>query len=193
VNPAVVATLDRIPMALVVTASGGRPVAVNRAARALLSQADGLSLIDGALRAWDAGGQRLLRALLEDEGDDGGMLRLRRPSGRSDYEVRVTLVRPLGAESEDHALKAVFLSDPERALPIDFGTAVRLYRLTLPEAALATELAQGKSLGQAAAELKTTIDTARLHLNQVFQKTGTRRQGELVWLFLTGPGAAPAD
>ncbi len=192
-NAAVVAALDRLPMGIVVTAAGGRPLVVNRAARALLSEADGLSLFEGALRAWDAASQRTLRGLLEDEGDHGGALRLRRPSGRRDYEARVTPLRPLGTGPEAHGLKAVFLTDPERSTRADVETLLRLYRLTPAEAALATELAQGKSLTQTAAELKVSVDTARTHLKHVFLKTGASRQGELVWLLLTGPGAIPAD
>jgi DNA-binding CsgD family transcriptional regulator len=68
----------------------------------------------------------------------------------------------------------------------------RLYELTPTEAALAIDLASGRTLAQAAKAREVSVNTVRTHLRAVFQKTGTRRQSELVRLLLTGPASLGA-
>ena len=67
-----------------------------------------------------------------------------------------------------------------QSLPLD-GTAVEVaFGLTPRQAALAVLLARGKSLPQAAAALSITLETARSHLKEVFFRTNTRRQADLI-------------
>ncbi len=56
----------------------------------------------------------------------------------------------------------------------------RLYGLTAAEAQLAEQLATGAELSSAAASLGISRNTARNHLQQIFAKTGTHRQGEFL-------------
>ena len=61
------------------------------------------------------------------------------------------------------------------------GTALmRLFGLTVAESQLAEQLATGAELNTAAEHLGISRNTARNHLQQVFAKTGTRRQGEFL-------------
>ncbi len=61
------------------------------------------------------------------------------------------------------------------------GTVLqRLYGLTAAEAQLAECLAAGMELSTAAEQLGISRNTARNHLQQVFAKTGTNRQGEFL-------------
>jgi DNA-binding CsgD family transcriptional regulator len=62
---------------------------------------------------------------------------------------------------------------PEAALRAAFG-------LTAAEARLASRLAAGESLADAADALGIAKNTARFQLRAVFAKTGVSRQGELV-------------
>src|SRR5262245_43825487 len=65
----------------------------------------------------------------------------------------------------------------------------RHFGLTPAEATLALHLAEGETLRSAEAKLSMTYETARTHLKSVFQKTGTRRQAELVVVIVTAiPG-----
>ena len=57
-----------------------------------------------------------------------------------------------------------------------------LFDLTASEAKLATALAAGRTLHEAAADRHIAVPTARTQLAQIFQKTGTRQQSELVAL-----------
>jgi DNA-binding CsgD family transcriptional regulator len=60
-----------------------------------------------------------------------------------------------------------------------------LFDLTPAEARLATELASGLSLGQAAGRAGVSVGTARNYLMRIFRKTGTSQQSQLVALLKT--------
>ncbi|MEP3278285.1 MAG: helix-turn-helix transcriptional regulator [Stappiaceae bacterium] len=57
-----------------------------------------------------------------------------------------------------------------------------LYQLTPAEIVLATSLQAGQSLQQISTERNVSIHTVRNQLSSVFEKTGTRRQSELIAL-----------
>jgi DNA-binding CsgD family transcriptional regulator len=77
---------------------------------------------------------------------------------------------------------AVVLVDPDkRGRPLE-ATLQASYRLTDAEARLAARLAAGTSLATAASELGIAKETSRSQLKNVFMKTGTHRQAELVAL-----------
>ncbi|HUI27247.1 MAG TPA: helix-turn-helix transcriptional regulator [Candidatus Kryptonia bacterium] len=59
------------------------------------------------------------------------------------------------------------------------------YGLTVTEAGVAVQLAQGRSLAEIAGTLGICINTARVHLQHIFAKTGTRRQAALVHRLLS--------
>jgi DNA-binding CsgD family transcriptional regulator len=67
----------------------------------------------------------------------------------------------------------------------DAGLLCRAFGLTPAQARLARHLATGASLDAAAARLGVRKETVRNHLKQVFLRTGTCRQAELVALLST--------
>jgi len=83
-----------------------------------------------------------------------------------------------------HPAVCVVIADPEKRdlLPADRLRA--LYGLTPAEARLAARLALGDDLRSAAASLGIGYATARTQLTGIFDKTETRRQGELIMLLL---------
>jgi DNA-binding CsgD family transcriptional regulator len=63
------------------------------------------------------------------------------------------------------------------------------FDLTLAEARLALCLVTGETLRSAAPKLSITYETARTSLKNIFRKTGTCRQAELVVVIVTAlPG-----
>ncbi|MDF8334673.1 helix-turn-helix transcriptional regulator [Novosphingobium cyanobacteriorum] len=62
---------------------------------------------------------------------------------------------------------------------------MEMFRLTRSEAKLALALSDGLTLAEAAERLGVTLQTVRTYSKRVFQKTGTRRQAELVRALLT--------
>jgi DNA-binding CsgD family transcriptional regulator len=81
------------------------------------------------------------------------------------------------------------MNEPIDLLRCHFG-------LTPAEARLALHLVAGETLRSAEVKLSMTYETARSHLKNIFKKTGTCRQAELVILIVTAlPGCvgAPID
>ena len=84
----------------------------------------------------------------------------------------------------DSGIKHARRNDPEKR-PASLHDQLRTaFGLTKAEAQLAALLADGEDLREAAGKLHITYGTARTRLAQIFQKTDTRRQAELVRLLL---------
>ena len=69
--------------------------------------------------------------------------------------------------------------------PIDL--LKRHFGLTPAEARLALHLVAGETLRSAAVKLSISYETARTSLKNIFRKTGTCRQAELVIVILAAP------
>jgi DNA-binding CsgD family transcriptional regulator len=76
------------------------------------------------------------------------------------------------------------ISDPDNQRPLPSDRLQATFGLTEAEARLAALLAAGTELRAAATQLGITYGTARTRLAAIFQKTETRRQGELIKLLL---------
>jgi DNA-binding CsgD family transcriptional regulator len=74
---------------------------------------------------------------------------------------------------------------PDRGRPADMARLRAEFGLTKAEARLALRLADGASLAGAAEAFDVKLTTIRSQLQQVFAKTGTSRQAELVALLLS--------
>lgn len=66
----------------------------------------------------------------------------------------------------------------------DPGTLARYYGLTPAEMRITLRLTQSKTLAQIAAELSVSRATVAFHMRNIFQKTNTGRQAELICLLL---------
>jgi DNA-binding CsgD family transcriptional regulator len=78
----------------------------------------------------------------------------------------------------------VYVVDPEQDQTPGIEPACRFYGLSPHETRLTCLLAQGSCLTGAAEKLGVREQTARTYLKQIFLKTETNRQAELVWLML---------
>ncbi|RWB65724.1 LuxR C-terminal-related transcriptional regulator [Mesorhizobium sp.] len=181
-----VEALDRIAQGVLVVAANGEILFANRAAEALLTEADGIRIEKSALRATrpaDAQFQRLIATAAERLDAAGGVMTLARPAPRRPLSV---LVAPLKMELKwfvtARPAAVVFVSDPDSAPRTAQDQLRNLYRLTPAEAAVAIAIARGEGLQAVADELGISLTTARTHLQHVFEKTETRRQAELVRL-----------
>ena len=103
-----------------------------------------------------------------------------RPSGRPAYRL---LVLPAGVRGADGAL--ILIDDPATARTADAEWPRQASGLTLAENALAIGLVQGLTLAEVAERRGVTRETVRAQLKQLFAKTGTSRQAELVRLLAT--------
>jgi DNA-binding CsgD family transcriptional regulator len=178
---------DSVPLAMMVVDADQRPMSVNRAARDMLADGDGLYIEGGrvearmqeiataftaAVRGATAGeaGRRV-----------GGGLVVPRAGGRRPLTMFMAPMR--AADGPGCAL--IVAKDPERTATIPSDLLARLYGLTVAETRVAVALAQGKSPAEISADLRIKADTVRTNLKRVFAKTDTNRQAELVQLLLS--------
>jgi DNA-binding CsgD family transcriptional regulator len=176
----------------------GQVVYSNQAAREILTQDDGLFIEAGQIRAPrksdDDALQRLLRGAVGPPHDHapplGGIMAVPRRSGKAPYTIVAVPVRlERSALRSDEAVVTVFISDPTALRELSDAHIRNLYRLTPKEAKLAVLLTGGATVAKAATALGMAEKTARIHLQGLFRKTGTRRQVDLVRVLLGSAGA----
>ncbi len=186
--------LDRLPAAVFFLARDGTVLFHNAEARRLLATGD-LSLTREGRLVGRSTGQPLARAVADAcrTGDGDGLgagetFHLPRAEGKP-YGVVVSPLRsPCMPLLPSPPAAVVLVTDPDRPL-VATRVLQRLYGLTAAEARLACIVASGQTLDDAADALGITLNTARWTLKNVFAKTDTSRQAELVRLLLTGPAA----
>ena len=172
--------LDRLGAALVVVDADLRIEHCNAAGTALVEQADAILAREGRLTAPTPNGSRTLRQTIGRvaEGVDAdGFLVLERP-------FRHPVLLHAWPLSRDRARVALLLLDPEAPPALSPETAMKTFGLTPTEARLAVALASGQRLEEIAARSGTAPTTVSFHLGNVFRKTQTTRQSDLVALIL---------
>lgn len=162
-----------------------RVLFANCAAEALLREGATLRVKDGRLAASTPPTTAALRNLIAG-GDGvaaGGALALPRADGTS----MAARVLPLKAETawlSRSPAAIMFVKDP-RASGLPSSDQIKeLFDLTPAQAATAREILNGDGIQAVAGRLGISPATARTHLLEVFQKTGTNRQAELVRVIL---------
>ncbi|MFJ9368919.1 helix-turn-helix transcriptional regulator [Nocardia sp. NPDC101769] len=188
--------LDRHRHGLALVSGCGRVDYANPAALAIVRAGDGLRLGGQArLESNDPAVSRRLRRLLAaavQTGPSNAAARLLIPREGNRPPLTVSIL-PLGPGSQESPRRTALMVvvDPEREEPGSRETLRELYGLTRAESQVAFEVLRGSGLASVAEELYISINTARTHLRQVFAKTGTCRQAELVRLLscvLSGAG-----
>lgn len=189
---ATVAALDRMPIGVVIVDNYARVLIVNRRAAEILAEGDGLSSGPSGLQAANPRQTTTLRNLVAAAAATskgvaiypGGVFKLERSSLKSPLSIRVVPLPPHSClvDNVRSAAAVVFVSNPDARPTVSH--LVALYCLTPAEERLAAELIQGQTLEEIAAALQISRNTAATHLKSIFQKTGTRRQADLVGLLL---------
>jgi DNA-binding CsgD family transcriptional regulator len=111
------------------------------------------------------------------------MLALRRAASPALIVMLVPAARP-AVETNDVAI-LMYVLDPQQDTMAMLAPVCGLYRLSPVESRLVAYLVQGRPLADAAAEMRVKEQTARTYLRQIFHKTDTNRQTELVVLMLS--------
>lgn len=188
-------SLDYSARAVLLVDRTGRVAWMNRAAGLLTASRDGLVLQDRELGASTPTDTSRLRGLLAgavrtSNGSGtgaGGTLMIGRTGPRRPLVVIVApLTRPSAFfSSDDQPAAMVIVADPDSPAVPDERTLHDLLGLTPAEASLVRLLAQGLTLDEAADRLGLRVGTVRTRVKTVFEKTGARRQADLVRLVLT--------
>jgi DNA-binding CsgD family transcriptional regulator/PAS domain-containing protein len=185
--------LDRHPAAVLLLDGHKRIIYANRSAEALPLNGDGIRLSANGISLPCKGDndrlQRLIAQALAVIGlpaATSGAMRALRPSGKRPYGILVAPVsKPYAALSTVRPAVCIVITDPEDQRPLPHQRLQAAFGLTEAEARLAGLLASGEELRSAAAKLGITYGTARARLAEIFQKTETCRQGQLIKLLLT--------
>jgi DNA-binding CsgD family transcriptional regulator len=184
------AALDRIHQAVLLVDAGATVMHANPTAEAALESADGLRAARSVLGCDHADDTARLRRLVGEASaapvpGPGGTLAVRRRSGRRPLSV---LVAPLRggrpAPTGPPATAIVLVADPEAVAPAPGAPLRELYGLTAAEARVAAALLDHDRLDDVAGGLGVSLATVRTLLQRAFDKTGTRRQADLVRLML---------
>jgi DNA-binding CsgD family transcriptional regulator len=189
--------IDRLPTGVLLLDAERRVLSKNKSAEAILALNDGFRIGPcGPCADTPRDNEVLKKAIAAiadpDPGQEmraSGFTTITRPSGKRPFVVMVTplLAASPGAQSGD-AVASLFVADPETGRVSATQVLENVYRLTHAEAELVRLLSEGHSLEEAAKRRGVTINTARGQLKQVFAKTDTKRQPELVRLVLSGVG-----
>jgi DNA-binding CsgD family transcriptional regulator len=186
--------LDSWSLGVILLDRAGRVILTNRAADEIVRGRDGLTIGTDGLQAALAGETAELRRLIHGavgrtpSGSLPGALTLSRPSFKRPLSLLVTPACDHGIlVPEQGAVSIVFVSDPEVHDATNEQALERLYRLTPAEAIFLALLVRETDLKHVSEILRISRNTARTHLKRIFEKTGTKRQAELVRLVLRSP------
>ena len=189
------AALDRVDNGVIIVDAAAKILFVNRRAETILADESGLAKSHSAVRARDPSAERQLRRAIADctartLSSTGGKVDIPRGVGRPPLCV---LVAPAERKT-DHSnmgwlriarpAAILILVDREEKQRPDKEQLRRRFGLTNAEVSVALEILKGGGTKAAAVRLGILPSTVRSHLKQIFQKTGTVRQAELVRLLL---------
>jgi len=183
--------LNRLPQAVLLVDALARVIFANQTAEGVLRTGSGLSLGHDGLRAGTLGETRRLRQIIancaapgHELGGAGERLRLSREHRAPltvlvvPHRTRVTWIDVLRPTA------LLFITDPQQAAMVRSEWLRQDFGLTPAEAGFTREILKADGLQAVADRLGISVTTARTHLAHVFDKTGTRRQAELVRLIL---------
>jgi len=196
--------LNLLALGIVIVDAELRPVFANRFAERIFGERDGLLVHRRTLQAAKADATRALHKAIKsaialasarslddarpiDISEAAAIIALPRPTRRRALIARVLPLptEPVhGAMAPPAARAVVLIMRPRESSRIDVDVVASSLRLTPRQAALAALLAGGTSLRHAAASLGVTIETARWHLKEIFERTDTHRQADLIRLVM---------
>ncbi|WP_289042679.1 response regulator [uncultured Aliiroseovarius sp.] len=188
--------LDLITQGIVLLDQHGDVVHLNRAAQDMANNAEFITCRHSALHASDPLCDKALQQAISDtteavtEGSErvAGIILHRSRDGRSISALVCTLA-PDPAHTTNQPRIALFLSPPTDGKKVSEPLLIELFGLTPTEARVAAILARGARPSDVADELGVSQTTISFHMRNLFQKTGTHRQADLVALILVGPMA----
>lgn len=185
---------EALPHGALLVDASARVVRANTAATALLDKGDGIILRNGHLVATEGSAdlQELVSSCVRFSGAPNGLGReLRVPRWPPNEPLHVT-VTPLGLSSRLTTIPWLGIGAPVAYVTMTAPESVhrrhselsQRYNFTAAEAALAAEILKGDGRAAAAQRCKISDATAKTHLKNIFEKTGTHRQAELVRFLL---------
>ncbi|THD65934.1 helix-turn-helix transcriptional regulator [Phenylobacterium sp.] len=167
------ALVGRIRAPAFMVDAAGRIAFANASGEQLLAQGSVFQDHGASLVAVDAAARRVLGEAFSE----GRILPAMAVVGPPD-DRRMLSVIPPSAESGGHGI--VLITAREAELPLPGPLLVEAFGLTAAEIRVLVALFKRRTLAQIAGDLGVTQRTAKAHLQHLFEKTGTRRQADLL-------------
>lgn len=185
---------DRFLVGVMIVDESGAVRLMNKEAERIVAEGDGLGVVHGTLKgAMPKQNARLYdgigKAFREEALDE--IVSFPRQSGGRPYLILIPGQR-LAAEEKPDAI-VLLIIDTEQRTKVSGDTLVRLYSLTPSETRVALMLIDGKRLDQIAEELEVAQTTVVFHLKNLFRKTETNRQADLIRVLLSVPLRTAGD
>jgi DNA-binding response OmpR family regulator/DNA-binding CsgD family transcriptional regulator len=187
-------TFDRFMIGVVIVDKAGEVRIMNKEAERILADDDGLARVQNQLRGASPRQTTRLHeciAAAADEDTADEIIAFPRVSGGRPILVLVPSQRLSNQSDPENVVLLVI--DTEQRTKISGDTLVRLYNLTPSETRVALMVIDGKRLDQIAEELEVAQTTVVFHLKNLFRKTDTHRQADLVRVLLSVPLRTSAD
>lgn len=189
---ALIDALDRLTICTFILDAQGQVIRTNRAARRLLAREDVTLLRDDRLVFVDRAAGVEFRAILDkvrqrrSERGASPLVEAIRVGASAQEHIGV-LVRsidsPAPYSAESGPATIVYIAEGRNTQPIE-RLVTQLFDLTPSEAQLATLVATGFSLVEAAERLELTENTVRTYCKVILNKVGVSRQADLVRIIL---------
>jgi len=185
-------TLNLLTTGMALVDRDCRLLLANRSASRLLDSGDGIALSHGRITTARREQVDDLRDLVEAvctgaggaEDHGAGVMTIERGDGVRPLSIKVAPVE-LNAGDNGSRVAAVFVRDLEVRQTVPPEVVAKLFGLTFAEARVVVELVKGKRPQEVADDLSVSLNTVRNQLKQIFSKTNTGRQSELVSLVLS--------
>jgi len=204
-NRAALEALDSVSFGILIVDEHARVMHANMTAKRIIDLRDGIAVRSGILslnvkdenevlhRAiWNA-----VSSVRLGQASQVQALAASRPSGNEPFPLFIGTLwgnhSRYGLGRLDRPVAVVFVTDPAERHEAPAELLRRIFGLTLSEARVCERLAQGATPAQIARDLDITTNTVRVHLRNVFAKTGVGRQAELVSKILSLPLWNQAD
>ena len=165
--------LDRFNGAAILVERPGIIACANSAAVVLLAEGTIFREQNRLLIPRHSTAQRLFDEALLSDGHAPSMKRIARPDG----DMILWLI-PLREDGSRQMIVLVTTPDPVPAM--SGPMLMEAFGLTVAEARVLAGLMKGYTIARLSAELRITCRTVKAHLQKLFDKTGTRRQADLV-------------
>ena len=189
--------LDLIALGIVLLDAEGNVVHANKAAQDMARDAAHFSFRRNRIAATDPVSDTALQQAIDKvktaarRGERVGGIMLQ--GAESAMSALIGALGPSTAAQKPQAELAVFLSAPTHDKKVSERLLIDLFGLTPTEARVAALLTSGARPSDVADALGISTTTVSFHMRNLFQKTGTNRQIDLVTLILAGPMAVQLE
>lgn len=184
-------TLDFISSGIVLLDANAQTLFMNNTAKVVVNKAlspgiDAMVKQQNKQTLWQHGAIRQAISAAKQGEDYIDFLALLGPTGQRDVVLTICALDATAQQNEEPAV-ALFFSHRGQNELVPFKALAALFQLTPMESRVAWAFAQGMRSEEIAQNFNISITTVAFHKRNIFQKTQTNRQADLVALLLTLP------